>query len=220
MANKKRFTEATEKQAVQMYENGESTASLAAFFKAGEATVLSVLKKHGVQLRKRTDLFIHPAQRLEMRAMYEAGHSVEEVAKAFDMSWRPAQRVLEEAGVTIRPAGFRRGEEHHAWSGGRHEAPDGYIRVWLSADHPFVSMAQKHGDTVGGYVLEHRLVMAEKLGRPLTDSETVHHKDTNRQNNHPDNLELRQGRHGKGGAFRCADCGSHNVIATSLAEKN
>lgn len=41
-----------------------------------------------------------------------------------------------------------------------------------------------------GYVLEHRLVMEEKLGRYLEDYEIVHPKDGNRLNNHPDNLEL------------------------------
>ena len=38
--------------------------------------------------------------------------------------------------------------------------------------------------------LEHRLVMAQLLGRPLTDDESVHHKDGNRLNNDPSNLEL------------------------------
>ena len=38
--------------------------------------------------------------------------------------------------------------------------------------------------------LEHRLVMAQVLGRPLTDNESVHHKDGNRLNNDPSNLEL------------------------------
>lgn len=38
--------------------------------------------------------------------------------------------------------------------------------------------------------LEHRLVMAEVLGRPLTDTEVVHHRDGDRLNNTRDNLEL------------------------------
>ena len=38
--------------------------------------------------------------------------------------------------------------------------------------------------------LEHRLVMAQMLGRPLTEDESVHPKDGNRLNNDRSNLEL------------------------------
>ena len=31
-----------------------------------------------------------------------------------------------------------------------------------------------------------------------------------------DNLQLRQGRHGKGTVMKCADCGSHNIISTPI----
>jgi len=67
----------------------------------------------------------------------------------------------------------------------------GYRMVLMKQDDKFYSMAQKHNDGgEGKYCLEHRYVMAQTLGRPLEKWECVHHKDGNKLNNKPDNLEL------------------------------
>lgn len=58
-----------------------------------------------------------------------------------------------------------------------------------------------HPDKKGSaaYVLEHRWVMEQELGRLLAPEESVHHKDGNKLNNSPENLELRTTRsHGEG----------------------
>jgi hypothetical protein len=67
------------------------------------------------------------------------------------------------------------------WMGGRVIDKDGYALL-KRPDHP---RRNRHD-----YVREHRLVMEEKLGRYLEPGEVVHHKDGDKLNNHPDNLEL------------------------------
>lgn len=79
----------------------------------------------------------------------------------------------------------KRGPDHHLWRGGRFERR-GYVMVWADPDDPIASaMADARG-----YVPEHRLVMAEQIGRPLRPNEHVHHRDEDTTNNDPSNLEL------------------------------
>ncbi len=80
-----------------------------------------------------------------------------------------------------------RGPTHHNWRGGRYRNKDGYIMV-LAPSHPSV---QGKGSS-RQYVLEHRLVMEQKLGRPLKSRENVHHLNAIRDDNRPENLELWQ----------------------------
>jgi len=55
------------------------------------------------------------------------------------------------------------------------------------------------GFTFGGRNrYEHSMVMERILGRPLLPTETVHHRNGQRADNSPENLELWDSRHGKG----------------------
>jgi hypothetical protein len=105
----------------------------------------------------------------------------------------------------------RQGEKHWAWKGGRHVDSHGYVHVLLKDNHPYEQM--RHNNR---YILEHRLVMAEHLGRPLERHETIHHINGDRADNRLKNLQLRQGRHGKGCKRVCADCGSERFIEIPL----
>ena len=51
-------------------------------------------------------------------------------------------------------------------------------------------MPQHPNASQTGYILEHRLVMSQHLGRPLFEDENVHHKNGNRHDNRLENLEL------------------------------
>ncbi len=90
------------------------------------------------------------------------------------------KRKLSEAGK----AAAARVETHWNWKGVRRLTDGGYVRISIKGR--------------AGEVLEHHYVMEQKLGRPLTKSESVHHKNGIRDDNRPENLELRDRFHGSG----------------------
>jgi hypothetical protein len=106
------------------------------------------------------------------------------------------------------------GEFSAQWKGGRY-LQKGYVLVrLLDDDHVAASMRDRQGR-----IPEHRLFMAEALGRPLSSHETIHHLNGDKTDNRLENLELRSGPHGKGARFRCVDCGSVNIEATRLGKQ-
>ena len=82
----------------------------------------------------------------------------------------------------------RKGKDAPGWKGGFYYK-DGYKYI-VQSDHRNVRS--------NGYVIEHRLVMEEHLGRYLTPDETVHHKNGIRDDNRIENLELWTGNHPNG----------------------
>ena len=62
-----------------------------------------------------------------------------------------------------------------------HKSPTGYV-VRFDPKNPSASS--------NGQVYQHRHVMSQLLGRPLRDGENVHHKNGDRADNRPENLEL------------------------------
>jgi len=72
------------------------------------------------------------------------------------------------------------GKKHWNWKGGKMVTGEGYLCAYC----PFHPLASKN------HLKEHRLVLEQKIGRPLNKDEFVHHIDGNKQNNNIDNLEI------------------------------
>lgn len=92
-------------------------------------------------------------------------------------------------------------ENNPNWSGGRRMHAGGYVYLLLDRSDPMRVMSD-----CDGYAFEHRIVMARYLGRPLSASETVHHRNGNRADNRLENLELWIGNHGNGQRQRDYHC--------------
>lgn len=99
------------------------------------------------------------------------------VAIVLRRSWRSVVKRRTRLGI----APFRRHKLRH--KGFIND--NGYRVLKLDTTDPLYSMARSDGQ-----VMEHRLVMARHLGRPLDAEESVHHRNGERLDNRIENLEL------------------------------
>lgn len=148
-------------------------------------------------------------ERAEIQSFYAMGLNFKEIAQRMGRRDQTIARCLRET-HDIRPRPVRSGPGAVGWKGGRY-AHRGYVYVWVPPDDPMCSMRGK-----AGYIAEHRLTLARKLNRQLSVHETVHHINGDPTDNRSENLQLRQGRHGKHVAMACLDCGSHRIGPVQL----
>jgi transposase-like protein len=167
------------------YRAGASLNELASRHGGSAPLMRNTLRRHGVQIRNKGNHKEYwPPERVAwLREQYESGRSNVDIARELGLAARTVGKQLLKLGIAPRGPVLK-GPAHHSWTGGK-STHGGYIQVKLPDDDPMVAMR-----TASGYVLEHRLVMARKMGRPLLPDEKPHHKNLIRSDNDPGNLEL------------------------------
>ena len=193
------------------YESGCSLNELARRYGCSTQPVRRAIEAAGGKTRPTGRSAIWTAERIEWAAeQFRQGRTFQQIADETGMSPSNVYTRLRAAGV-VGPYPKASGSAHGSWKGGR-VAKGPYVGVIIGPDDPFASMAFS-----GRYVLEHRLVMARHLGRPLLRSETVHHINGDHRDNRIENLQLRQGNHGNGVVLVCCDCGSQHIEAREVS---
>lgn len=106
-----------------------------------------------------------------------------QIAEILGENAKYIQKMMLRYDLPRRVASIVPPERNGFYKCGRHINKDGYASVICPADHK--TMANKNGR-----VLEHRLVMAQKIGRNLRAREVVDHIDGIKLHNDPSNLRL------------------------------
>lgn len=182
----------------QRYSDGVDVDAIALEMGISRARVQTVLKEAGFKL-----IFKHwnanPERIAAIVKMGMDGVSHNEIAQHFQITTCRVSDVLCDHGIRMKYPKEKRADGYSLDS-------QGYLWTRIGDDDPMASMRLRNGT-----ISVHRLVMARQLGRPLLKTESVHHINGVRDDYRPENLELRQGKHGTGVVMCCLECGSRKI---------
>jgi transposase len=165
---------------------GKSYSTIARQEKVALSTIQKWMRIHQLKARDQKDkgwMRTEGLQPEDLRRMYQQEDlSCEQIAGRYGVHGVTIHKWLVLCGIPRRKPGPRTGENNPRWKRGHTvNAGSGYAGIKIPG-HPLAS--------TWGYVKVHVLEMEKVVGRHLTKQERVHHKDGDKQNNRPDNLEL------------------------------
>jgi DNA-binding phage protein len=193
---------------VAAYQGGRTVRLIAEDFGITKEAIYYHLKGAGVPRRRRPggkQVDFSPEDMERIKELRLQGWSKQELYDEFKCSGQRIDRALDALGLPKRMR--RRDAKERVISG------EGYALVLVPADDPVCGKMRRSTP----YLMEHRVVMARTLGRPLRRDESVHHINGDRLDNRIENLQLRQGKHGRGIVMACNSCGSHDIVAQEIA---
>lgn len=197
-----RFDQDKSEEIRREYEAGASFADIVQKHGGTEYSVKTAIKRAGGALIP----IAPPVNQDETRRIIELhGQKISQsrISVMIGRSQSFVSRVLRNNGIDPL---CNRSSRHGMWRGGKFIDGNGYVVVKVDADDPLAPMRNRYG-----YIPEHRLVVARDFKRILDRSETVHHINGDKTDNRIENLQLRQGKHGKNVAMCCLDCGSQRI---------
>lgn len=202
------FTPKQDKEIASLYSQEQSLIKVSKYFSCSIGAIKNALRREKVTINPAGNRFreFSDVEKKIIVSMWEKNKSQTEIANRLKTHQGTICRLLIKMGCTPKKKVPTRGT-HGMWKGGVSITSGGYKLISLPPEHQFFNMTQS-----AGYVMEHRLVMAEYLGRSLLRHETVHHKNGKKLDNRIENLELHNGNHGVGVRCYCAICGSTKII--------